>query len=141
MTNPRTKWTTDARYFEYSKVVNSVGHQTPKCPTADFNHCLHEEGESRIIPLDLSGKLLCPSPATSPNLCANFIRIKAGERITTSPNAMSQLYSLSVATVRQRSTVKPFPGVRTIFSPYLWARPRTSPNPRPLSTGFTTHRP
>src|SRR5437762_12936258 len=92
MTDPRTKWTADARYFEYSTVVNPIGHQTPKIPTADFDHRLHEEGESRVIPLDLSQKLLCPSPATSPNLCASFIRIKPGERITTSPNATSQLY-------------------------------------------------
>jgi gentisate 1,2-dioxygenase len=91
MNDARSKWTSDARYFEYSKVANPIGHQTPKVPTADFNHRLHEHGESRIVPLDLSEKLLCPSPATSPNLCANFIRIRPGERVSTSPNATSQL--------------------------------------------------
>src|SRR4051794_20596217 len=92
MTGRSDRWTTDARYFEYSKVANPVGHQTPKVPLGDFDRRLHEEGESRIIPLDLSDKLRCPGPATSPNLCANFIRINPGERVTTSPNATSQLY-------------------------------------------------
>jgi gentisate 1,2-dioxygenase len=92
MTDARSKWTSDARYFEYSTAADPVGHQTPKVPTANFGHALHEHGDSRIIPLDLSEALRCPSPATSPNLCANFIRIRPGERITTSPNATSQLY-------------------------------------------------
>lgn len=60
MTDSRNQWTTDARYFEHSKVVNPIDHQTPKVPTADFDQCLHEQGESRIIPLDLSNKVLCP---------------------------------------------------------------------------------
>src|SRR5436190_24064287 len=92
MTDPRQKWAADARYFEYSKVVNPVGHQTPKCPLGDFAHRLHEEGESRVIPLDLSDRLRCPGPATSPNLCANFIRIRPGERVATAVNATSQLF-------------------------------------------------
>lgn len=92
MSDPRDRWTADARYFEYSKVANPIGHQTPKCPLANFDRRLHEGGESRVIPLDLSDKLLCPSPATSPNLCANFIRIKPGERVATAPNATSQLH-------------------------------------------------
>jgi gentisate 1,2-dioxygenase len=92
MKDLRNPWTTDARYFEYSKVVNPIGHQTPKCPLASFDRRLHEEGDSRIIPLDLSEKLQCPSPATSPNLCASFIRIKPGESVATAPNATSQLF-------------------------------------------------
>jgi gentisate 1,2-dioxygenase len=92
MIDPTAKWTNDARYFEYSQVADPIGHQTPKCPTGEFDRRLHEEGDTRIVPLDLSDTLLCPSPATSPNLCANFIRITPGERVTTSPNATSQLY-------------------------------------------------
>jgi gentisate 1,2-dioxygenase len=92
MSDARDRWTADAVYFEYSKVANPVGHQTPKCPLADFNHRLHEEGPSRVIPLDLSDKLRCPGPATSPNLCANFIRIKPGDEVPTTVNATSQLY-------------------------------------------------
>src|SRR6266478_4670686 len=92
MKDSRTPWTADARYFEYSKVANPIGHQMPKCPLANFDSRLHEEGDSRIIPFDLSDKLKCPSPATSPNLCANFIRIKPGEQVATSPSATSQLF-------------------------------------------------
>lgn len=86
------QWTADARYFEYSKVANPIGHQTPKCPLANFDSRLHLEGASRIIPFDLSENLKCPSPATSPNLCANFIRIKPGESVATAPQATSQLF-------------------------------------------------
>ncbi|MFG1422666.1 cupin domain-containing protein [Roseixanthobacter liquoris] len=88
----RAKWAEDARYFEYTKVANPIGHQTPKCPLGSFDRQLHQGGETRIIPLDLSAGLMCPSPATSPNLSANFIRINAGESITTSINATSELY-------------------------------------------------
>ncbi len=88
----REQWAADARYFEYSKVANPIGHQTPKCPLGVFDRQMHQGGTTRIIPLDLSEKLMCPGPATSPNLCANFIRINAGERITTSINATSELY-------------------------------------------------
>jgi gentisate 1,2-dioxygenase len=43
--------------------------------------------------LDLSSELgIADGPATSPALVANFMRIRAGERIATNPNATSQLY-------------------------------------------------
>jgi gentisate 1,2-dioxygenase len=86
------RWTRAAQYFEYSKAANPVGHQTSKVPYADFPARLHEEGPTRIIPFDLSAKLRCPGPATSPALCANFIRIRAGEHIETRPNATSEVY-------------------------------------------------
>ena len=34
------------------------------------------------MPLDLSDKLRCSGPATSPCLCANFARILAGETLS-----------------------------------------------------------
>ena len=37
-----------------ARSLTPFAHQTPKVPTADFDHSLHEQGESRIIPLDLS---------------------------------------------------------------------------------------
>jgi len=46
-----------------------------------------------VVPLDLSKELgLSTGAATSPALLANFVRIRAGEQIDTSPNATSQLY-------------------------------------------------
>src|SRR5262249_9058231 len=86
------RWTKAAQYFEYSKAANPVGHQTSKVPYADFPSRLHEEGPTRIVPFDLSDQLRCPGPATSPALCANFIRILAGESLQTRPNATSEVY-------------------------------------------------
>ena len=48
-------------------------------------------GPTRIVPFDLSDQLRCP-PASSPAPCANFIRILAGERLETRPNATSEVY-------------------------------------------------
>src|SRR5258708_26697056 len=87
------RWTKDAQYFEYSKAANPIGSGLiSKVPLADFPHRLHEEGPTRIVPFDLSERLGCPGPATSPALCANFIRILAGERLQTQPNPTSAGY-------------------------------------------------
>jgi len=87
------RWTENAQFFEYSKAANPIGSGlTSKVPLADFPHHLHEEGPTRIIPFDLSEQLRCPGPATSPALCANFIRILAGERLETRPDATSEVY-------------------------------------------------
>jgi hypothetical protein len=46
-----------------------------------------------VVPLDLSKELgIKTGDATSPALLANFLRIRVGEQIDTSPNATSQLY-------------------------------------------------
>jgi gentisate 1,2-dioxygenase len=42
--------------------------------------------------LDISKELNCEGPATSPALCANFVRILAGESLSTQFNATSQLF-------------------------------------------------
>jgi gentisate 1,2-dioxygenase len=87
-------WADDARYFEYSKAANPIGSgHTSKVPIKSFGPDLYTDGPSRIIPLDLSGELeITTGPATSPALVANFVRLRAGEQIVTSPNATSQLY-------------------------------------------------
>jgi gentisate 1,2-dioxygenase len=87
-------WTGDARYFEYSAAANPLasGH-TSKVPAARFGRELYQDAPTGIIPLDLSRELGIKSgPATSPGLLASFIRIRARERVSTSPNATSQLY-------------------------------------------------
>jgi gentisate 1,2-dioxygenase len=89
----RERWTEHGQYYEYSKAANPIGAGLiPKVPLADFPRRLHEEGPTRVIPFDLSDQLGCPGPATSPALCANFLRIRPGESLTTSPNATSELY-------------------------------------------------
>ena len=87
-------WTGDARYFEYSTAANPIasGH-TSTVPAKRFSRDLYADAPTGIIPLDLSGELgIKGGAATSPGLLASFIRIRAGERVSTSPNATSQLY-------------------------------------------------
>lgn len=84
----------DARYFEYSTAANPIGSgRTSSVPIRAFTRDLYLDGPTRVIPLDLSAELgIDGGPATSPALLAHFVRIRAGERIATSPNATSQLY-------------------------------------------------
>jgi gentisate 1,2-dioxygenase len=87
-------WAEDARYFEYSKAANPIasGH-TSTIPITAFSRELYSDGPTQIIPLDLSHELgIADGPATSPALAAHFVRIRAGERVATNPNATSQLY-------------------------------------------------
>jgi gentisate 1,2-dioxygenase len=92
-TEVKGQWSRDAQYFEYTTAANPIGSGLiNRVPLAYLSHRLDEEGPTRIIPFDLSEQLKCPGPATSPALCANFIRILAGERIDTRPNATSEVY-------------------------------------------------
>jgi gentisate 1,2-dioxygenase len=80
-------------YYEYTKAADPIGSGAiAKIPFAEFGRELHETGNTRIIPLDISEKLGCEGPATSPALCANFVRILAGEALSTNFNATSQLF-------------------------------------------------
>jgi gentisate 1,2-dioxygenase len=87
-------WTGDARYLEYTAAANPIGtgHTSP-VPAARFSRDLYADAPTGIVPLDLSADLgISSGPATSPGLLASFIRIRSGERVSTSPNATSQLY-------------------------------------------------
>ena len=80
-------------YYEYTKAADPIGSGAiSKIPFAEFGSELHKTGSTRIIPLDISKKLSCEGPATSPALCANFVRILAGEALSTNFNATSQLF-------------------------------------------------
>jgi gentisate 1,2-dioxygenase len=88
------EWGDDARYFEYSKAANPIvsGH-APQVPIMQFGPELYLDEPTGVVPLDLSRALgVKDGAATSPALLANFIRIRAGDQINTSPNATSQLY-------------------------------------------------
>ena len=85
--------TADVRIFEYSQAADPISSgATPPIPYTDFPALLHQEGPTRVIPLDLAAKLKRQGPLTSPGLCANFIRLLPGESLTTRPNASSELY-------------------------------------------------
>ncbi|MDD5633321.1 MAG: cupin, partial [Methylococcales bacterium] len=80
-------------YYEYTKAADPIGSGAiAKIPFAEFGRELHETGGTRIIPLDISKTLSCEGPATSPALCANFVRILAEEALSTNFNATSQLF-------------------------------------------------
>lgn len=84
--------TQDGGYLEYTKAANPIGSGTiPPIPIVQFSADLHASGPSRIIPLDISEALRCQSPASSASLLASFIRIRAGERLTTGNQATSHL--------------------------------------------------
>ncbi len=85
--------TQDAQFFEYSTAANPIrASLTPRLPFHLFPALLYADGPSRVIPLDLSPALKCEGPATSPGLCANFVRVLAGEDVTLDPNATSLVF-------------------------------------------------
>ena len=80
-------------FYEYTKAADPMGSGAiSKIPFANFGSELHESGSTRLIPLDISAELGCVGPATSPALCANFVRILAGDMLSTNFNATSQLF-------------------------------------------------
>lgn len=82
-----------AQFFEYSKAANPIRPSlTPRVPFHFFPPSLYADGPSRVVPLDLSGDLKCASPATGPDLCANFVRIIAGDDIILDVNATSMVF-------------------------------------------------
>jgi gentisate 1,2-dioxygenase len=83
----------NGQYYEYTKAADPIGSGAiSPIPFAEFGSVLHETGDTRIIPLDVSEQLGCIGPATSPALCANFLRILAGEAFPTNLNATSILF-------------------------------------------------
>jgi gentisate 1,2-dioxygenase len=103
--------TEDAQYFEYSSSANPIGAKLiTRVPFRNFSPALYADGPTRIVPLDLSAELGCPSPATGPGLSASFLRINADEQLTLAPNATSQVcYVISgEGEVTQGATRFPF---------------------------------
>ena len=68
--------TNDAQYFDYSSAANPIQQGIiPPVPYRTFSPSFFDEGPTRVQPLDVSEELGIVGPATSPALCANFIRI------------------------------------------------------------------
>jgi gentisate 1,2-dioxygenase len=82
----------DALYFDYSSAANPLLQKiiTP-IPYQTFSPSFFEGQSSDIMPLDISDKIECEGPATSPSLCANFVRIVKGT-LQTSAQATSQIF-------------------------------------------------
>ena len=83
------QWENDSIYYEFSK---AVAPKLPAIPCTTFESSLHQGGDSRIIPLDLSSQLQAVAPSTSPLLCANFLSIRPQESIKTSTPATAQIF-------------------------------------------------
>ena len=82
-----------ARFHDYRYASNPVADgSVGGVPGARFDAVLHEQGMTRTVPLDTSAVLGCAGPATSPGLCANFVRLRAGDAHITNANATSQLF-------------------------------------------------
>ncbi|MEL6930361.1 MAG: hypothetical protein AAFO95_17245 [Cyanobacteria bacterium J06600_6] len=87
--NPATQWETDNLYYEFS---SAVAPKLPAIPCTTFDAKLHEQGATRIIPLDLSPQMQSIAPATSPVISANFLSIRADKSLKTSSPATAQLF-------------------------------------------------
>jgi len=83
------KWQQQAEFKEYMSAVNPP---MPKIAVIAYESALHKDGDTRIIPFDLSQQLETTYPATSPNLLASFLRIKTNDCLKTDANASSQLF-------------------------------------------------
>jgi gentisate 1,2-dioxygenase len=83
----------NAVYFEYTKAADPFAAETisPITPLR-FGPELYNTGPSRVVPLDASSLLDVPGPATSPALCASFVRINEGDAVNTEVAASSQLF-------------------------------------------------
>jgi gentisate 1,2-dioxygenase len=83
------KWQKQVLSWEYG---SSAKPEIANVPIQAFPAQLHEEGETRIIELDLSEKIGTPYPATTPNLLANYIRIQKNEKIKSAVNSTSEVF-------------------------------------------------
>ena len=81
-----------ARFYDYRVASNPMADGgVPPVPGVRFPASLHQEGPTRIVPLDNSLALGCPGPATTPSLAASFLHVHAGDALATDANATSQL--------------------------------------------------
>jgi gentisate 1,2-dioxygenase len=86
-------WRADTQLFDYRQAANPIRRGlTEPIPEGRWGSELHATGPTAILPLDLSAGLGCPYPATSPALCASFVRILPGESIGVDTNATSSLF-------------------------------------------------
>jgi len=82
-------WQQQVISWEYSSAATPDLNEVPIQP---FPANLHENGETRVIALDLSAMLEIPYLATAPNLLANYVRICAAEQINTTVSATSEVF-------------------------------------------------
>jgi len=89
MTSVNEQWTKQIVTWEYSSAAKP---DIPDIPIQPFPPKLHQEGETRLITLDLSKEIETPYLATTPNLLANYIRICANDSIELAATATSEVF-------------------------------------------------
>jgi len=82
-------WAQQIVSWEYSAAATPDLKGVPIQP---FSASLHEEGDTRVIALDLSKELNTPYLATAPNLLASYIRINPNDSISTAVAATSEVF-------------------------------------------------
>ncbi len=87
--NSVTQWDADTLYYEFSA---AVAPKLPAIPCTTFDAELHQQGSTRIIPLDLSRQMQSLAPATSPVISAYFLSIRPQKSLKTSSPATAQLF-------------------------------------------------
>lgn len=87
--NSISQWEADTIYYEFSA---AVAPKLPPIPCTTFEAKLHQQGVTKIIPLDLSLQLQSIAPATSPAISAYFLSICSQESLTTNSPATAQLF-------------------------------------------------
>ena len=92
---PNTPYTSRAVYLTPS---NGFGSQLPKVPAhifvAERDQAFKPSTGTAIINLDLSDKLKTEYPATTPNLLARYVRVKAGETQCLNLTTAGEVYYL-----------------------------------------------
>ena len=92
---PNTPYTNRAVYVTPS---NGFGSQLPKVPShifvAERDQAFNPATGTAIINLDLSDKLKTEYPATTPNLLARYVRVKAGETQCLNLTTAGEVYYL-----------------------------------------------
>ena len=92
---PNTPYTSRAVYLTPS---NGFGSQLPKVPAhifvAERDQAFNPSTGTAIINLDLSDKLKTEYPATTPNLLARYVRVKAGETQCLNLTTAGEVYYL-----------------------------------------------
>lgn len=79
----------NARMYEYMSASNP---NLPHIPVLVHSQELYKQGETRMIPFDLSKQLGIKYVATSPNLLASFIRIKKNETYIYNSQSTSNVF-------------------------------------------------
>ncbi len=83
------EWSAGAQFHEYMSASNP---DMPAVEIKAFAADLHQIGDTRIIPMDMSEGLQTAYPATTPNLMASFMRICAGESLQSETKASSEMF-------------------------------------------------